>query len=183
MNKIIKLPLIALGFCLVTLGIVFLTSRPAPAQVPLTSVPVKVTNTPLPVSLQGTTNLSGTVTVSNFPGLHPIQGPLVAVFNPQGNTTYTVPSPGPELVIDYVSGGCYLSPGLNAPAIQIQTTVGGNTIGSYLTMNGPFGNFYEFGQVTAVYADPGTTVSLVSPTINSTGGGNCTGSFSGHFAQ
>jgi len=62
MKKFGKILLIGLGFGLVTAGLGFLTSNPTPAQLPPPSVPVKVTNTPLPV--QGTVSISNTVPVA-----------------------------------------------------------------------------------------------------------------------
>ncbi|HTF25821.1 MAG TPA: hypothetical protein VK937_18210 [Candidatus Limnocylindria bacterium] len=60
MKKFLKIMLITLGFGLVTVLIGFLTSRPTTAQFPPPVVPVKVTNTPLPV------------TVSNFPAIQSV---------------------------------------------------------------------------------------------------------------
>jgi hypothetical protein len=65
MKKITKILLIPLGFGLATAVLGFLTSKPAPAQAPLPTIPVTVTNPPLvpqlasdTVSLQTTSSLS-----------------------------------------------------------------------------------------------------------------------------
>jgi hypothetical protein len=69
MKKFAKIMLIALGFGLVTVALGFLTSQPAPAQAPISTVPVRVTNTPLPVqgTLGASQNGAWNVGVSNFP--------------------------------------------------------------------------------------------------------------------
>lgn len=59
MKKFAKIMLIAFGFGVVTVLIGFLTSMPTTAERPPRVEPVKVTNTPLPVT--------GTVNVGNFP--------------------------------------------------------------------------------------------------------------------
>ena len=66
MKKFAKIMLIALGFGLVTLVLGFLTSNPRPAH----AAPVAhviVTNTPLPIQGSVNANVTGTVSVSNFP--------------------------------------------------------------------------------------------------------------------
>jgi hypothetical protein len=69
MKKMAKILLIGLGFGVATAVLGFLTSKPAPAQLPPPTVPVVVRNTPLPV--QGTVNASQNgawnVGVNNFP--------------------------------------------------------------------------------------------------------------------
>lgn len=87
MKKFAKIMLITLGFSLVTGAIGFLTSKPAPAQAPPPVVPVRVTNTPLPitgnvnvtnsplaVSGNVAANVSGTVNVGNFPATQNVSG-------------------------------------------------------------------------------------------------------------
>jgi hypothetical protein len=64
MKKFAKIMLIALGFGLVTVALGFLTSNPAPAQLPPPVVPVKVTNTPLPVQGSVSAAVTGTVAAS-----------------------------------------------------------------------------------------------------------------------
>jgi hypothetical protein len=64
MKKITQGLLVGLVFCLLAVALAFLTSRPAPAQLPPPPVPVTVVNgtaRPVPTSAQGTTTVAGSV--------------------------------------------------------------------------------------------------------------------------
>jgi hypothetical protein len=78
--------LIALGFGLVTVALGFLTSNPAPAQLPPPVVPVKVTNTPLPVNANVTNTVPVNVTNSSLQ----VQGTVTANINSLPNVNATI---------------------------------------------------------------------------------------------
>ena len=117
MKKFAKIMLIAFGFGVVTVLIGFLTSMPTTAQRPPRVEPVKVTNTPLPVTGTVSASISNTVPVSgtvnaNVINTVPISGAI--------NATLTNPPLLPVLPSDTItlSASSLVSPGCEATAFE-----------------------------------------------------------------
>lgn len=169
MKKFAKIMLIALGFGLVTVALGFLTSSPAPAQFPPPVVPVKVTNTPLPVR------------DADDPGRNPVFGScdLINVTSPgfQSCVVHFVTSTGffesvpagNRLVIDFVSGELDLPTGTIPAEYELRTSLGTSPAFSYADIIfdprfvGPITSatdLYKISQQTRIYEDSGAQVYL-----------------------
>lgn len=118
MKKMAGILLIGLVFGLVVAVLGLLTSKPAPAQFPPTVVPVKVTNTPLPV--QGTVNANVTntvpVNVTNTPV--PVQGTVTANINSLPNVNATITNSSLSALITNSTTNPVLDRNIDRPANQ-----------------------------------------------------------------
>ena len=137
--------------CALAIAAVFFMGSQASAQLPDRAGPnVNVVNIPLPV----------TVTNQSIPGT-PLQFKLFA--GGGGPQTFSVPT-GKLLVIEYVSGGCFLA-GSTRPDLVILTSLGGTIADHRIEM--PSGSIIQQalvrGQLVKIYADGGTNVTLVEP--------------------
>jgi hypothetical protein len=169
MRKITQMLLVGLGFGLLTVALGFLTSRPAPAQVPppfLSSVPVTVTNAatkPVPTSAQGTTTIAGTVAITGTPNMN-----ATIINTPTVNANITSPltlAPGSTIsVANSLSGGNPVplfvrdvnSPGLHPFAVN-------STCGQQYSCTGPLG------------VSPANVTSSDQTIVIETVGARCTG--------
>ena len=121
------------------------------AQAFAQSRPVRVTNTPLPVTVTNPTVPPSSET------------PLVFSLANAGST-FAVPE-GKRLVIEYVSGTCLTFPN---GSVFLRATTNGTTLGHYfsspvinpLPSGTPQIAYATFGDLVKIYADPGTNVSL-----------------------
>lgn len=188
------------GILLLALSLSFAHVNPVDGAPPGPSV--TVVNTPLPVTLQGTSSISGTVAatqsgtwnvgITGSPNVNVMNTPLpiaetarkavnhsfvcssTAVGCGEGAATeYVVPT-GYQLVIDYASIAASNLPVGDAAVLNIVTTV-----------NSVFASFQvPQSQMVKLYADAGTTVQLSADRASNVGGGPNTSyfvSFTGHL--
>ena len=98
---------------------------------------------------------------------HPFQVELCVIRGPgncgdSGPETFQV-APTVQMVIEYVSGRCaYNNVGFR---LQLRTTAGGNQADHtlHLQQSVIVPDVGEFTQLTRIYADPGSTVTLLTP--------------------
>jgi hypothetical protein len=141
------------------------------------AVPVKITNTPVPVTV---TNPVATV-----------QEPFQHQFSldwPDGQGlvtgTYYVPA-GRRLVIEYASLSAYLPPTGQAMFVRVVTTVNGS--GAFHTLavqrQEDYGVLKQFGaaHLVRIFADPGSMVQVSVGRVPSTSTANCNVTLSGFF--
>jgi len=106
MKRFAKILSLTAGLGIVTVVFSFITDRPVPAQGPPPGLAVNVVNTPVPVSLTGTGNITGSVKVTNFPATQPVSGtvnvgnmPTVGITGTP-NVNVTNPATQPLLVLN-----------------------------------------------------------------------------------
>jgi len=158
------------GILLIALSLSFAHVNPAGSAADET---VRVVNTPLPVTLQGTGTISGTVAatqsgtwnvgingtpmfnlanpadIAKAEGIqHPYQKELECGWPNDNNhcdVSFTSPT-NQRLVIEYVSGSCNLNPGMQLLDVHVITTVGGVRVVHSVGMFNPAGGNF-FGNV------------------------------------
>jgi hypothetical protein len=179
------------GAVLVTLA--FGASRASGAD---PSIPVRITNTPVPVTVTNpTTSVNGAVAVTNTVPVRvvgretpqPFQRQFVLDWpDSEGfvTTSYQVPA-GMRLVIEYASLFAFLQPEGQAMFIRILTTVNGNEAFHNLAVQKQedYGVLKQFGAAHAVriYADAGSMVQVSAGRVPFTNTANCSLTLSGHF--
>jgi hypothetical protein len=142
------------------------------------SVPVRVINTPLPVTV---TNPTLTIQIKPFQRqftLDWVDGEDLVT------GSYQVPA-GFRLVIEYASLSAYLQPEGQSMFVRILTTAGGTTAFHALAVQKQedFGVLKQFGAAhpVRIYADPGSTVQVSAGRVPLAGTANCTLTLSGHL--
>ena len=176
MKQFGKLLLVTLGFGILTAVLSFVTSGPVGAQFPVLpdSVNVKVVNTPLPVSLQGTGNITGSVSITNAatsPALmRDVDNPARHAFERSFSCTastdvactdnFFVPA-GQRLVIEYVSAVVILPPGQKG-LFRVTTIVQSDTPLTHHILLSTQGDLLVASTPTRLYADPGTRINFVA---------------------
>jgi hypothetical protein len=93
---------------------------------------------------------------------------------PQGQQTssnsFAIPA-GKRLVIEYASGTMFSPPADARLSVHIQTIVNNTVVSHYVvpSLQGSFGqnaaNFYVASQPMKLYADPGTSITLITDTL------------------
>jgi hypothetical protein len=234
--KNIRIYLVALCALVLSAGSFLLNGATSSIAAP-SDKDVVVTNTasnPVPVQAQGTTNVSGNISISNTPSvsiantptvnaqefgswnvnisntptvhldsstpvnvrnvdnpaLQPFQRNLDVLIPPgQGTATdqYTVPA-GKRLVIEFASNSVTAPTGMKL-WVRVQALSGGvfsnYNMTSALLANTAGTDFSVGSEVTRIYADPGSNVTLVVSVLGGTAGPN-TGAevdLSGHFVD
>ncbi len=145
--------------------------------------PVTVTNTPLPVTVTGPVS---TKDVDN-PARHAVQVTTdVNVFSPNLSATVNsfvnVPS-GKRLVIEYVSGRCFLGTLNQQLIVEVGSTLGAGPEARYTLAETRQETLNVLGGPVRIYADPGTAVNLYFSRDTGAGDASCRVSLSGHLVD
>ena len=160
-----------LGVLAMFLTSVVVSARPAGAAPPVQAGPNVTIVSPLPLPVTGTTAVSGTVSVRDVDNAarSPIQIELCQSASFGGPTPTCLAPPSAavpsthRLVIEYVSGGCSVTPGvITFVRIHLGTTAGGTSASHVfpLTKDALDAGQLETALQTRIYADPGSTVGL-----------------------